>query len=462
MNTFRKTIYITLLLAISLVLPGQTVQIPKGGTPKGFTLPQTNSFRLDNGLSVTLVPYGNLPKVSVRLVIRSGNLNEAADQVWLADLTGNYLKEGTSSRTSEQISEEAAAMGGSVDVVTGIELTSVSGDVLSEFAPELIDLIADIALNPSFPDSEADRLKNDMLRDLNIQLTQPSNIAFALFSRVLYPDHPYGRVFPDQTIIKSFDTDKVRSFYNENFGAVRSHIYVSGVFDEKLVEKAIRESFGEWKKGAEPLINIPVTKVKNSIFITDRPGSPQAVLNIGLPVIDPSKEDYMALLLTNSLLGGSFTSRITMNIREDKGYTYSPYSQVSARYRTAYWMQYAEVATESTAPALKEIFYEIDRLRNEPVTSEELEGIKNYMSGIFVLQNSTRQGIIGQLVFLDLHGLDISFLTNYISNIQAVTIEDVQNIMNKYLKKSDMTIVVVGDKKKIEKSLAPFGSIQAL
>jgi predicted Zn-dependent peptidase len=445
---------------ITCELAAQTQQSPPPtGEPKDFSVPPVDTFRLGNGLSVTLVPYGEIPKATISLVIRSGNLNEAENETWLADFTGSMMKEGTTTRTGQQIADEAAVMGGNLNVSTGIETTSVSGDVLSEFAPDMIRLIADVVLNPVFPESETDRLKNDMLRDLNIQKSQPENIAFELFSKILYPGHPFGRLFPDKATIESFDEEKAKRFHVENFGALRSHIYVAGVFNKSEVEKAIRKAFGSWVSGNKTEINIPDEIQKNMIFFVDRPGAPQSVLNIGLPVVDPSNEDYIPLLLTNSMLGGSFTSRITMNIRENKGYTYSPYSRVSSRYRTAYWMQFAEVATEVTVPSLKEIFYEVGRLTSEPLTEKELNGSKNYMSGIFVLANSTRGGIISQLSFLDLHGLDLGYLTNYVRNIRAVTAEDVQNIMEKYFKPSEMTIVVVGDREKIGKEITQFGQV---
>jgi predicted Zn-dependent peptidase len=441
-------------------LAAQTQQSPPPpGEPKDFSVPSVDTFRLGNGLSVTLIPYGEIPKATISLVIRSGNLNEAESETWLADFTGNLIKEGTTGKTGQQIADEAALMGGNLNISTGVETTSVSADVLSEFAPDMIRLIADVVLNPVFPESESDRLKNDMLRDLNIQKSQPANLAFELFSKILYPGHPFGRLFPDQEMIGSFDAEKAKRFYIENFGALRSHIYVAGVFDKSEVEKTIKNAFESWIPGNEPEINVPDETSKGLIFFIDRPGAPQSVLNIGLPVGDPSNEDYIPLLLTNSMLGGSFTSRITMNIRENKGYTYSPYSRVSSRYRTAYWMQFAEVATEVTVPSLKEIFYEVGRLTSEPLTEKELNGSKNYMSGIFVLANSTRGGIISQLAFLDLHGLDLGYLTNYVRNIRAVTAEDVQNVMKKYFKPSEMTIVVVGDREKIGKEITQFGQV---
>jgi predicted Zn-dependent peptidase len=448
-----------LVFSYSCIVSAQNQEMPAPGKPRDFNLPPVNSFTLDNGLKVTLVRYGDIPKATVRLIVRSGNLNEPENEVWLADFTSDLMKEGTITRTGKQIADEVAGMGGALSVSTGVETTAITTDILSEYISEAVNLVADVAMNPVFPESETARLKNDLLRNLNIQRSEPSNIAYELFARVMYPNHPYGRIFPEPEMIKSFDAAKAKNFYSSNFGAQRSHLYIAGVFDEGKAEKMVRQAFGEWAKGPEPLIDIPTTTPKNMIYFADRPGAPQSVLNIGLPTIDPSNKDYLPLILTNELLGGSFTSRITLNIREDKGYTYSPYSNVASRYRTGYWMQFAEVATPVTVPSIREIFKEIRRLADERVSDKELNGIKNYVCGVFVLRNSTRQGIISQLAFLDLHGLDLSFITNYISNIRSITADDVQRIMKTYLDPSKMTIVIAGDRKSIGKEVEQFGTV---
>lgn len=458
MKTLFRLSVLLLLSAISDFSIGQDTP-PPPGTPKDFTVPEVKTFTLGNGLKVTLVPFGNLPKTTISLVVRSGNLNEAENEIWLADFTGNLMKEGTSTRSALQISNEVAAMGGTLTISTGVETTFISSDVLSEFAQQMAGLIADVAINPVFPESEAERLKNDMIRDLNIQKSQPANIAYELFSKVLYPGHPYGRLFPDEKMIRSFNVERALEFYTENFGALRSHVFVAGLFDEQKVEKAIRDSFSRWVEGSEPLVNIPPKPQSGMIHFVERAGAPQSVLNIGMPVPDPSEDEYIPLVLTNSLLGGSFTSRITRNIREDKGYTYSPYSRLISRYRSALWMQFAEVSTDVTLPSLKEIMAEVKRLTEEPVSNSELKGIKNYLSGIFVMSNSTNAGIISQLAFLDLHGLGIEWLNNYINNIHKVTSEDVQTIMKKFFDPSVMTIVVAGDREKIGSGIAEFGKV---
>jgi predicted Zn-dependent peptidase len=181
---------------------------------------------------------------------------------------------------------------------------------------------------------------------------------------------------------------------------------------------------------------------------------------MGMPVIDPSKPDWDALFLMNVLLGGSFSSRITSNIREAKGYTYSPNGQLSNRYHDAYWAETADVTTNVTGPAVKEILGEVDRLQAEPPSDKELKGFQNYRAGVFILQNSSRGGIIGQLEFVDLHGLPADYLNGYVKRLYAVTPAQVQQMAKKYIQDDKATIVVVGDKKVIEEQLKPFGPLK--
>jgi predicted Zn-dependent peptidase len=181
---------------------------------------------------------------------------------------------------------------------------------------------------------------------------------------------------------------------------------------------------------------------------------------LGLPVANPSDPDWIAQGVMNTLLGGSFHSRITSNIREDKGYTYSPFSQVSARYQDAYWVEVADVTTDVTGASLKEIFYEIDRLQSEPPSEEELRGIQNYMAGTFVLTNSSPSGIINVLRFLELHGLDRSYLTDFVQNVYAVTPEEVSRVAREILDDERMLVVIAGDVAVITDQVRPYGEIE--
>ena len=196
MNTARIVNLFVLagLTAIPALAQKQTP--PTGGLPKPFTVPAHESFTLPNGLKVTLVPYGNLPKVTLTLMVRAGTVNEPKDRLGLAKLAANLMKEGTTSRSAKQVAEEAANMGGTLDVWIEADQTGISIDVISEFGPRAAELLADVAEHPLLPESELPRLKNDALRQLAVDESVPQKIAEKRFRKILYPDHPYGVVFP--------------------------------------------------------------------------------------------------------------------------------------------------------------------------------------------------------------------------------------------------------------------------
>jgi predicted Zn-dependent peptidase len=257
-------------------------------------------------------------------------------------------------------------------------------------------------------------------------------------------------------MIQGYTIDDVQKFYQNNFGAARTHVYVSGKFDAAAVRRAITDSFSSWPHGPDPAIDIPNPVSRRDLRLIDRPGAVQSTLFIGLPTIDPSNADFIPLQVMNAILGGSFGSRITSNIREQKGYTYSPYSQVSARYRDAYWVQIADVTAKFTGASIKEILAEIGRLQKEPPTDKEVEGIKNYLSGVFVLRNSTRDGLVNQLEYVDLHKLGDDYLNTYVQKIYAVTPQQVQQMAQKYVNTEKLTMVVVGDKQTVAEQVAPY------
>jgi predicted Zn-dependent peptidase len=432
---------------------------PAPGAPKGFALPAPTRFTLPNGMQATLVQWGNTPKVTIELEVAAGNAHEAADQVWLADLTAALMREGTATRTGAQLSEEAAKMGGALDIGVGADTTEITTDVLSEFAPAAVALVADLARNPKLPEAELARLKADKARDLSIARSTPQQIALERFRSVLYAGHAYGRLFPTEAALQGYTLAQVRAFYAGNFGAARSHLYVVGRFEPKAVEKAVRDAFSGWAAGPAPSVKAAHPKSARGVHLVDRPGAVQSTLIVGMPVIDPTQPDYVPLVVTNTLLGGYFSSRMTANLREQKGYTYSPFSQLSSRRRDTYWAQNADVTTAVTGPSLKEIFAEIDRLQAEPPSAEELQAVKNYAAGTFVLNNSTRGGIINQLEFVDLHGLPETYLRDYVAKVNAVTPATISQMARKYIADDQATIVVVGDRKTIEDQVKPYGPL---
>lgn len=445
--------YNYLILAISLItaLPAmaQKQTPPEGGTPKDFRLPEKKQEKYPNGFRTTMVTYGSIPKVSISLIIKTGNIHEGPSQVWLADLTGKMIKEGTRDMNFKTLSQKVAAMGGQIYVNVAADQVTVGGSVLSEYAADFIQVISDLIMNPAFPASELDRIKTDMKRELAVQKGVPQNLAEEKFFQTLYKNHPYGRLYPTEAMISSYTLPMVKEFYNKNFGAKRSVLYVVGNYDEAAVKSSIEKGLSKWKPGPDTLYPPARLVAVRDTVILERKGAPQTTVMIGLPVVTPKNPDFMAQVITNSLLGGSFGSRITSNIRENKGYTYSPYSFVQNRHGVSIWAETADVTSEHTIASLNEIRKEIKRLQTELPTKKELEGIQRYEAGIFVLRNTSPDGIISQLNFLDQHGLKDSYLNNYVQNIYKITPEKVSQMARDHFKYENMTLVMVGDKDQI-------------
>ncbi|ULQ54939.1 insulinase family protein [Flavihumibacter rivuli] len=446
-------LYTSFALLLSATTAEAQTQLPAAGKPKDFVLPASKKIELPNGLKLTMVPYGNIPKVTVRVVVKTGLVHEAKGETWLARYMGKLMEEGSLQNDLQSLSKKVAAMGGRLSINVGMESISIGGSVLSEYAPEFIRLIAEVLTTPAFPAAAGERLKNDLKRELTVRKGQPDAQAQQEFFSILFKDHPYASQFPTEEGLNALTVEKARDFYNKQFGAQRTSIYVAGNFDAAAVNTAVSQSLGNWAKG--PAISYPPVKANKSseLVIIDRPNAPQSTLFLGTPVPDVSSPEFTQMEITNSLLGGSFGSRITRNIREDKGYTYSPYSAVMERQSNAVWYEKADVTSESTGASLFEISKEIRGLQAAPPPAEELKGIQNYEAGSFVLTNSSADGIIEQLNYMDMFGLKETYLTNRIKNLYSVTPAQVQNMARKYLNYEDMTLVIVGDKKQLESQM---------
>lgn len=414
---------------------------PAGGEPRDFSLPKIESYALRNGVKVTLVPYGRVPKATVRAVVRAGNLNDDG-QTWIADFTAAMMEEGAGGKSAAEIATLAAGMGGDFNLGVGLDQTFAVMDVLSDSAPDAAELIADVLQHPNFPESELEKVRADLIRNVSIARTQAQAQAGEAFAAIIYPDHPYGDTLPDDGQLEGYTLDDVKAFHAANFGGARTHVYVVGQFDRRKMRRAIRNAFGKWEEGPAPLKLSSEPNEGTSVVLIDRPGAPQSTIRLGkrVPAIDGSVD----LAAANTLLGGYFSSRITRNIREDKGYTYSPGSQVALRYKAANWQQNADITSEATGLALVEILKEIRRMQDEPISDAELQGIKNYMNGIFVLQLASRGGMANRLSFVNLHELGTEYLESYVGKVQALTKADFQNATKTHLPIDEMSLVVVG------------------
>ena len=439
--------FVALILVISQALSQSLPPLP--GEPKNFELAEPTTFALENGLKVTFVQFGIVPKVSIAIVVNAGNLNEG-DDIWLADVMGELLKEGTPGLSALDIAVAAADMGGALGVGVSLDQTTLSMDVLNDYAPDAIEMMADILQNPAFPASELPRIQQNFLRNISISETRPRSVAGRAFAGLIYGEHPYNGAFPSSEQLSAYTIEDVERFYDGNFGAARTKIYVVGQFDEAAMERVIHDAFEDWREGPAAL-NLPAEPASGlRVKLIDRPDSEQATVYLGLPVITVADEGYVPFQIMHTLLGGSFASRITQNIREDKGYTYSPRASISHRKGTAHWLQVADITNEFTGAALAEIFYEIRNLQDNVPPASELGRVQNYRAGVFVLQNGSRGGIIGQLASLDLQGMDSSFLNDYTGRVFEVSEENISALARDHLPLDQMTLVVVGDMSVIE------------
>jgi zinc protease len=436
--------------------------MPAAGSPKPFAVPASETYRLANGMQVTLIPYGQVPKAAVQLRVYSGSLNEGED-VGLAALSAQMLREGAAGRSGADIAAAAAAMGGNLNIGAGAHETFFSLNVLSEHADDAVALIADVGQRPDFPASEFERVRQSYARNVAVAKSQPQSAADAALAAAYYgPAHPYGRLFPADDRLKAYTADDVRRFYRSNFGAKRARLFVAGRFDKAAVKAAIERAFGGWAAGPERLSLPPSPQPGPKVILVDRPGAPQSTLRLAFPAPVAGAPEDIGFRVTNALLGGSFTSRITRNIREQKGYTYSPFSGLSHNPGETQWGFDADVTTDVTGAALKEVFGEIRRLQTEPVPEEEAAGMRTWMAGTFVLQNASPGGLIQSVAERDFHGLPASWLTDYVPGVLRVTGADMQRLAGRSLPLGKMTLVVVGDLAKVEPQLKALPELQGV
>jgi predicted Zn-dependent peptidase len=355
------------------------------------------------------------------------------------------LDEGAGSRDAAAIADAAAAMGGNIAVDAGELQSIVQIDALSEAAANAVALVGDVVRQPTFPQSEFDRVKQDLVRGLAVARSQSQPIATALFMQAYYGDTVYGRSLPTAAQLSAYSLAEARGFHAANFAPNRAHIYVAGQFDRTAVRAAIERAFADWRRGPERSIPPVTVAGRPRLILSNRPDAPQTTLRLGFSAPATLAEDDIAMRVTNALLAGSFTSRITQNIREDKGYTYGPNGSMHRHLSETSWIFNADVTTKDTGAALKEVFGEIRRLQNETPPADEAGGMATWMAGTFILGNGSTNGLVNSLMTRDLHGLPSNWLTTFVTSVLAIDGPTMQRTATRYLSLDKMTLVLVGD-----------------
>nr|AFK79192.1 peptidase M16 domain protein [uncultured bacterium F42-01] len=467
----KRILCLALVASAGWMGPIAIAQVPRPqvAAPQRFIPPRAIESSLPNGLTLTLVPYGTTPTARVELVIRAGTADEPAGQVGIAELVGGYLREGSRSRNADSLAKETSRLGvvgGEIGVFVRPYETWVSGEVLSESTPALVDLIGDLVRQPDFAPEHLTRLKANQVRQLSMRRTQPATLASTRINTLLFPNHPSDRIPTDEQV-QGLALEDARRFHATHFIAGRTHLYIAGVFDAPAVEAAVRRAFGSWAPGdAKPrVLDTPMehgdarTNQPPLIHLLDRPGASQARIHVSTAVVDPAHPDHPILGLLNILLGSVQTSRIIANVRERHGYSYNVSSRLVRRPGSSQWALTADVAKEVTGAALREILAELARVVAEPPADEELRRHQAFLAGVLISENATPAGILDTLRYFDLYGVDPDSRANFVQRTYDFVPADIQRVARTYFQLHDLVIVVVGDRAAVASQLASIGKL---
>ena len=438
--------------------PEALKQPPPPLPPRPIKLPTTLETTLSNGLLVVVVADQRLPLVSYRLALRSGDAHDPAELPGLVDMLTGLLTEGTQSRSSREIADEVARLGATLQAGANSDYTTVAASSLTTFSYEILELLADVALRPVFPANEVELTKQNTKESLKQQRAQPSFLATEMVAKVMFGAHPYSVTAPTAEAIDATTREKLIEFHRLRFVPNNAVLVVAGDVDHDSLVQRIEDLFGNWQPGAVIGDDFPAppTRTARSAYVIDRPGSAQANIVIANSGITRTSTDYFPMLVMHTVLGANASSRLFMNLREEKGYTYGAYSSLDARRTAGTFRATAEVRTPVTGDSLKEFFYELGRIRSEPVSEKELADAKSYLTGVFPVRLETQEGLIDQLVQIKMFGLPDNYLNTYRSQIQSVTREQIQTVALKYVRPAEAAIVIVGDGNQLSEQIKPY------
>jgi zinc protease len=449
-------------------------QTTKGAVIKGkapvnkkllkVNLPKAEETTLANGLRVVVLENHKVPTFNMQMVVLTGGLADSPDYHGLAGFTAGLLRDGTPKRSSKDIAEQIDALGGTLASTSGLStLTStVTTSGLLENLDQTLDIFADVVRNPIFPAGEVEKYKARTLAQLQFQRSIPQFLAQEQFSRAIYGEHPASLVSPPVSSIKKLSSKDLANFHATYYRPNNSILAIVGDVTLKEVLPKIERAFGDWQKADVPGTTIPAapSQAASHIYLVDRPGSVQTVLQLGSLGIERTSPDYFSLLLADRILGGGPAARLFMNLREDKGYTYGAYSGFSGSKYRGTWVSSSEVRTDVTEGAMKEFMYELKRLRDEPVGADELENAKRAIIGSFALSLEQPQSLLQNIILQKIYDLPADYWDTYPQKVAAVTQADVQRVAQKYIDLDHLQIVAVGDASKTRAILAKYGTVE--
>jgi len=442
-----------------LLLQGVGVDRTKAPTlppPPALKLPAVRTAPLPNGLELLVVESHKVPVVDVSLVLDAGAVRDPADLPGLATFTATMLQQGAGSRSALDIADEAAFLGAQLSSAAGFDVATVSLHVPTRRLTEALDLLADVVLRPTFPDSEITRQRELRRTQLLQQRDEPVQVANVAFPAIVYgAGHPYGRPLAgNDSSVAGLSRARVTAFYGTFYRPNAARLLVVGDVTLDQARRLVTARFGGWTRGAVPpataaAVPAPAGRTR-TFYLIDKPGAAQSVLRIGH--VGPARDtpDYFALQVLNTILGGAFTSRLNQNLRETHGYTYGAGSAFALRRAGGPFVAQASVVTAKTDSSLIEFLKELRRIRDEAVPTAELDKAKQYIILGLPGDFETTAGAAFRFRDLLVYGLPLDYYAGYIDRINAVTAADVQRVARRYIDPDRFDIVIVGDRSQIE------------
>ncbi|MGI8639995.1 MAG: M16 family metallopeptidase [Pyrinomonadaceae bacterium] len=444
-------------------ITSQEAKLPKPGPNPKFALPAIQKSKLTSGLEVWTVRQPELPIVAMNLVLKSGGTLDPSEKSGVASMTASLLDDGTKTRSAVQIANQLQSIGAFLGTGSGWDSANVSMQTLTKNFDRAMDIFADVVVNPTFPGDELEKYRGRLLTTFQQRKDLPNSISDVVYNKVLYgKTHPYSKQLSGDVVsVKGISRGDLVDFYEANYRPNNAVLIVVGDVDQKTLMPKLEKSFAGWKAtGDVKAFDVPEAMMmeKAGIYIVDKPGAAQSVVSIGQVGVARNSPDYIPLQVMNTILGGGFTSRVNMNLREEKGYTYGARTGYSFRRGAGPFSASADVQTAVTKESVAEFMRELRGIRGEiPVTQRELEYNKQSLIRRFPSGFETTGQISNQLANLVIYNLSDTYFNDYIQKVNAVTIEEVNRVANRYLSPDKMAIVVVGDRKTIEPGLRELG-----
>jgi zinc protease len=463
MRTFLALIA-TCLLSASFAHAQKERPLPKDLPPYGpvapLKAPTVKTVQLDNGLTVWLVAREGFPKVAFTVAVRGGLAADPKDRPGLGEVLAKTVTQGTKTRSARQVAEQFQAAGGDLSARAGQDSIFLSTSVLADKFTQVLPVLADVVMNANFPNAEVKIAKSNVANSLRSREAQPGFLAGRALAKVMFGDHPYSVIAPTQTSIDQTTADDLRLEFARRFQPKQAVLVVVGSFDATKAEASLRQAFQAWKAegtGSVPDTPKPTIQLARAVFLVPRTGSVQTTLRVGAPGPLRQAEDYEASEIANAIYGGMFGSRLVLNIREDKGYTYSPFAALRTYRDAGYFFTQADVRNAVTGASLNEIDYELNRMTTTGPNDTEMTQAKRYLVGIEAIGLQSGAGLAGELASLWVDGLPPHDIAKESEKIDKATAADVTAVAKKYFGAARSTVIAVGEEKVVREELQSFG-----